>query len=237
MAISQTKRLISRALLLLFIFTALSVHGQTTSSNISLVWEVGLQTPPFYKGKTLNVRNTPVTITALSNAGLSSNNLIYTWSESNTVLGGKSGLGRNTLSLPGNIVGDSPFVSVKVETIDKTLVGNSSINIPFHNSRSYIYEYSPTLGVLFENALQNTFNLTNNEVTLQVFPFYFSKSGISRLDYQWKLNRKTLVLEQGPSLTVRKPDGTTGDSILEVSVNNTKEITQHSETSVRVLFD
>ena len=74
------------------------------------------------------------------------------------------------------------------------------------------------------------FNLENNEVTFQVFPYFFSENK-DVLRYKWKLNKRLLSSETGPSLTVRKPESGSGESVLEVSAHNSSEILQRRGNS------
>src|SRR3989344_8617863 len=88
--------------------------------GVDLIWQSDSYVPPFYKGKALHPKQGNLRIVAMpdfrdSNGKMvPQNNLIYKWSDGNTVYDNQSGYGKNVLNIEGSILGRGSRVEVLV---------------------------------------------------------------------------------------------------------------------------
>ncbi len=78
-----------------------------TPEDLDIIWQANSYVPPFYEGKALFPPVGTVSFVAMPGFIDSNGNpvnpkkLIYTWSQDTTVLGDKSGYGKNVLTVQG----------------------------------------------------------------------------------------------------------------------------------------
>ena len=89
-------------------------------SEVDLLWQGEVYTPPFYSGKTLWPRQGKITIvaiphvTATGGGELDPSNLVYKWSKDGVVLGQSSGFGKNSISFTDSIISRPPKIMVEI---------------------------------------------------------------------------------------------------------------------------
>lgn len=157
-------------------------------AEVSLFWEANTYTPPFYKGKAEYSYNSDARIVAIPNfpGNPDPKSLNYTWEKDGRILGSLSGYGKNTLFLEGTSIIRPVSVSVTAENNsgasakDTTVLESKSPEIIF-------YRKSPSLGILFNKAL-DSFSLGNEkEGGVWAEPFLFA-NGPSQLVFDWKVD-------------------------------------------------
>ena len=161
-----------------------------TPAEVDIVWEANTYTPPFYRGRSLFSSESTLTLLAVPNivrngSTIPSSQLIYTWEHDSTVLGSKSGTGKNSLTLTGSVLSQSEVVAVEVKTLDGSIKARERIVIPITNSFIRIYEDNPLLGVRFHKSLDATTNISNEEITLQAVPFFVPIGHPRGLVWDW----------------------------------------------------
>ncbi len=214
-------------------------------ATVTMLWQANSYTPPFYKGKALLPNQGDVTIVAIpqfDTAGLSVTNpkdFIYTWDKGDMLIQGASGYGRDSVTIPGELVQSSFTINVVVSTIDGTSVGSGSIDIDYGQPKLTLYKYSPLYGTLYNQALQSSYTLTDSDLTVEAVPYYFSTPyphSMSPLSFSWQVNGTQASAQAGNSLTVKPPANVSGQSILSVSASNADKLLQLSTASVNVNF-
>ncbi len=214
--------------------------------NIDLVWEADSYVPPFYNGKKLHQPEGNLTFVALPNLVLngvriSPQNLIYTWSQDDEILGDRSGYGKNTLTVSGDVLNHPVNISVKANSIKNEVVGEGAISVGSVNPQVLLYENNPLYGVLFNNALRDQFALKETEFKLSAYPYYFSTNSpsSSSLKYQWAINNSsinTLSANQN-SVVFRKPDGIVeGQSLISTDVLSNLTFLQEAANNLMISF-
>lgn len=220
-----------------------TTHAQLTkgSPDVLLLWQADSYTPPLYRGKALHPAEGVITIQALpyfisGGSRLSPSTLNFTWKQDSTVLGSQSGIGRDTLIVAGSVLGRPLDISVTASTANGSLEATRVTRIPVTTPLVHFYEDNPVLGIRFERALTGTFNLTDEEVAVEAFPYFFSTNNrFESLDYEWRVNNQRMQREQNPYITLRQ-SGTSGQSQLSVSVVHLFNILEQAGRSISVVF-
>ena len=199
---------------------------QISVADVDLVWTANTYTPPLYKGKSLYSPQSSIVIAAIpqfpNNSGL-----IYTWKNGNTVLGSQSGAGRNTLVLSGSILGGSQNISVKVTSSDKKIKAVSSANISPRDVNVVVYED----GEGIDNAITDSYILTNDSVRLRAVPYYISSPSAQ---YTWSVNGQ--ATSNTSDLITLNTEGRQGVAQIDVSVKHIQNFLQSARESLIINF-
>jgi hypothetical protein len=215
-------------------------------AEVDLLWEADTYTPPFYEGKALPSSRSGLRIVATPNftsaGGLSLNpeDLIYTWERGSRVLGSLSGRGKNTLEIEAAQLYNQLLISVRVESVDGTLLAGNSVLVPALTPEVVLYEDHPTRGMLLERALPETFDLEEEEVTLTAIPFFFSTNerNESHMTYSWSVDGTNVAPQTGnPSSITLRPTGGSGRSSLSVDLRNQQSLLQIARSSLSINYE
>lgn len=213
-------------------------------AEVNLVWEADSFTPPLYKGKALNSYQSDLRIIALpefvasDGSTISADELVYKWKKDWKVLGKDSGYGKSILNIGGPQMFKDSLIILEVETTDGKLKATGSINISAHEPKIIFYENNPLLGVVYNRAISNQFDLSNEEITITAQPFFFSNYDISRgyLEYNWSMNNRD-VSDSGRGNTITLKRGSeTGTTNLYLEIKNIYRIMQFAKNSFTINF-
>ncbi|MEI6420435.1 MAG: hypothetical protein WCO30_02255 [bacterium] len=214
-----------------------------TPSSISIIAEVRGYTPPFYKGRVLFASQGTLHLVALPNFTDSNGNrldptkLTYKWKRNNRILNDVSGYGKNVVDITEGVPLGSTEISVEATSFDNTLTASTILILSSQDPKIIFYEKDPFYGFLFNRALKSPFLLTNNEVSVTAFPFFFSTSRASPLlNYEWSMNREVVNSGTNDSMTFKNTSGEAGSSQVSVSVRNTARIFQMADTDLTINF-
>lgn len=215
-----------------------------SAQDVDIVWESDSYTPPFYKGKALYTPEGNVFITAMPNiinkAGVrvAPSNLVYKWSINNSVLGDKSGYGRNVLFFSGSILAEQTEVMIEVTASDGTTGVGYEILAP-QSPQTVLYENDPLYGVMFNNAITNGFKLKSSEIRVDAYPYFQSANNkiASNLTYSWSLNSTPIPVPlQKNSAVFRNSNNLNGTSLISVITENSTHILQQTQVNANLNF-
>ena len=218
---------------------------EVRNGALDLLWEADSYTPPFYKGKGLPGAGGSITVTALPEMRdargnrLSPNDLIFTWTQNSMVVPNASGRGRNTATFPGPEFYKEFDVIVEASTLDQSMNILNRLTLEPFSPQIIFYESHPTLGVRFEEALQNSVELAGGEIIVTAQPFYFSSSRTAdnQLTYQWNLNGTDVQNpSQNPSTIVLRADKAGGSAEVSLSATHTSKIFQQTHQGFSIDF-
>ncbi|MDO8619880.1 MAG: hypothetical protein Q7R64_00855 [bacterium] len=207
-----------------------SASATIRPAEVNLLWQAQSYTPPFYKGKALMPYQGTVLVAAIPSftrgkSTMSPGSLIYTWSEGDNVIGDSSGKGRNLFVFRGSVPLRTKTISVLVESPDRTMSAEASINVTPVAPRLLFYENHPRYGLLISKALANSFTLSEDETRIDAVPYYFesdTKTG-SALLYEWQMNYSPLTFETSPFLILRRASNAAGRTNIFLEVRDTDE--------------
>jgi len=216
-------------------------------SGVDIIEQADSFTPPFYKGKALPGPENSVTLIAIPNLisgdgrKLGIKEIIFKWKKKNTVLGSLSGLGVNNLSIKtARLPGDTDLYSVEATSPENGLSAKGSIAISAFAPKIVLYEEDPLRGVLMNRALGKEYALAKNELSAVAYPFSFGKSTLTdiKTSYTWSINSKGTnpTGATNNSITVRKPETTSGSSVLSISIGNSVAVFERAAASLRINF-
>ena len=219
--------------------------GEATATlrpaDVLLVWQSDSYAPPLYRGKTLRATESRLTVTAIPNvvvngSRVSASSLVFTWEQDGLVLGGQSGVGRSSLTIPGTILARPIEIGVTVETVGGSVHTERRASISVAKPIVRLYERDQLLGILFERALSGTFALRREETTVEAFPFFFStRARDAGLSYEWRLGGARLEGKTDPSVLLRQV-GATGQTNLSVNVSGFDTVLESAKSSVGIDF-
>lgn len=192
-------------------------------ATVDLLWEADSYTPPFYKGKALLADQSDALIIAMPDHPNPST-LSYQWRQNGTILGSSSGIGRNTLFVPGTINTRPKTFTVTVTDPSGTYAAEQSVLVQNRSPFVLLYENHPLYGTFFNRALLDETVLNDTESTLVATPFYFQNNN-QALEYTWKVNGQTSLSGPGEN---RVTFGATqaGRSEISVTVRNLGKVLQ-----------
>ena len=214
-------------------------------TDVDLVWQARTSAHPLYQGKKLASVGSLIDVEVIPHfiddirSRLSPNELTYLWRVEGRVLQKASGRGKNTIILSQVKPLESLPVTVEVTSSDKKLFGKRSVAIPINDSELLIYENNPLLGILFNKTVRDLYSLVGQETKFIASPFFmsFDDKNDPHIDYSWELNGDSIALgEDRSSITVSNTGGEEGEADISVSVQNSRDIFQRSESTFTIEF-
>lgn len=181
--------------------------------TVDLLWQaIDSYVPPFYKGKALLSTEGLVRISAMPNFGNTSidpKTLTYNWRRNYNAQPSASGYGKRFITIKQNYLNTDDTVSTTITNNSDGSVAVGRMNILTYKPKIIFYEKHPTLGILYNNALQDGVAVGTNDKTLVAEPYFvgttFPRS--SDLSYVWTLNgeeiptpekKNQIILRKGP---------------------------------------
>lgn len=212
---------------------------------LDLLWQATSYTPPFYRGKGLPASGSDLTVTALpdirtaSGRRLSADELIFTWKQNGRILGAFSGRGKDTVTLPGPEIYKNFDIIVDAISLDQSVGASARLTLRPATPRVLFYESHPTLGVRFEEALGDTFEIPGGEVMVSAQPYFFETRSPSEraVQYRWNLNGSEVKNPSSDqSLIVLRPTGAGGEARVSLSAKHLTSLFQKAQRAFTVSF-
>lgn len=200
-------------------------YTQTLSiqpQDVALVAEPISSAPPLYPGKPLVPLEGSIRVVAVANFRNTSGGVIdpatlsYAWTVDDTKIANSSGIGKSAVLVASPIQYRARTVSVAITNQDSTLVGGDALTLNPQDPSVRIYENDPLLGIRFDRALVNTFNITGAESTLYAAPFSLPiTNGAPTL--QWFVNGT--AAQTGSVITLRPTGNGQGSASLSLTAS------------------
>jgi hypothetical protein len=217
------------------------------SGLIDMIVETDGYVPPFFSGKTPLVYQNNVTVIAvphlMNSSGQEYNpaNLVYQWKKDDgTVLQSQSGYGKQSITLPGNIVPRPYYLLVIASSRDGAAQGESLTYIAPQSPSITFYRDDPLYGPLFNTAVGNSLFIgAQKEVRAfaSLFGFNISSNISNALTLDWSINGvEHPELASSQSIVLRAPDGVSGTSNISLNVSGVKNILQGADASFNAAF-
>ncbi len=213
------------------------------TANLDLIYEANTYVPPFYKGRSLFVTQSEITVAAMAEvfengAKLPKNKVIYNWYYNDNYASNLSGIGKDSARFEGDILSRPFSVSVIVESLNPGIKSKNKILIKPVPSKILMYENNPIYGSLFEKALTGIFNFDREEVGITAVPYFFSTKDRTSKDikYSWSENGKKIGDETfGSFINYQNPNRKlNGISFLRVEVENLSRFMQSGDNSFKI---
>ncbi len=209
--------------------------------GVDLIWQSDSYVPPFFKGKALHPKQGNLTIVAMPDFTDSKGDLIpkekliYKWSDGTNAFDSQSGYGKNVLRIEGSLLGRTDRVEVLVTSPTESGAAFGIIEIPTTEPEVLFYEISPFYGPILNRAIPRNLDLSGEEVEIMAAPFYTSLNNTATLS--WRLNgARSGDLANSRTVIFRKPEGVSGSSRIDFSVENLSKILQQPRGSFNINF-
>lgn len=216
----------------------LSENKEIKIGELDLLWQTNTYTPPFYRGKAMPTKNSSITVTAVPQGLGSPGSLIYNWQRNFKNLPNVSGAGKNSISFSFTDVSSVEDLGVKISAINGDDLMEKKISIKLKEPEVVLYEESPLGGVLYQKALSSEILLFNPEIVLRAEPYFFLKSDLDSLSYEWKMNGELIEsLSKANTIGLNTPsDSTSGTTIINLQIKNISKHFQQITKNLRLSF-
>lgn len=212
-------------------------------SSVTILVNAQTHTPPFYKGKAIPTVGGNVNLIALpefydsSGKPIDPDTLSYEWwAESGQLekVKGRSTVLKNPIFMRDIRVMVTVFGPGGRNAESDTL-------IPARTPSIVLYENDPSLGVWYNTSVPPSFLLNKAEVSLHAEPYFFSKSIIPSLSFDWTLPGSSAPYRSSNQRLVLRPEeGASGLSVINLSahdaLNNVVSMFQQAKTSFSVRY-
>lgn len=209
-----------------------------------LVESIDGYTPPFYKGRSLPIREGLVKVSAIPHFANvdDSKDAVYNWNQNTKPLPDFSGYGKRYLVYKNAFLNSSDTITVVASSRSGSTSGKKQKTINLYTPKVLLYEDHPSQGLLLGRALTDTFTLTDAEATFVAFPYFSSLQQYnnplsSNIVYTWNINGSETTPTEKNRITLRKPEGVEGTAKIEVSVKNAlSSFQKEASTETRISF-
>lgn len=167
------------------------VRAQTTLTavNIDIIIEAYTYVPPFYAGRPLPSKGSPIRATAIVNTGTTdaARDFSYTWKLNDALVSGGATLGQQSVFMfmprfPGEII------SVTVFNANGDLIGEESAVLTAIEPELHFYEANPLRGI-GRKALSSQHVLVGDEMTVRAAPYFIDTTNATEEgSYTWTIN-------------------------------------------------
>ncbi len=208
--------------------------------TIDLIWEaVDGYTPPFYRGKTLPIKQSTIRVSAVPNIKSASGvqqkpgSFTYTWKKDGKNVPAQSGFGRSSLSFVNQILESGNRIEVVASDGAQSVSG--SIDMPFFVPEILFYEYDTNLSApRHQAALGATRNVKQPRMTIVAEPYFLANNWFSNdgVVLGWKINGSSAKPGFKNSLGI--VTSTTGSFDVEVKYDETGKLFRSFSNKTRI---
>lgn len=200
----------------------------SSAQEVDLIWQGETYTSPFYEGLPLWTNESRITFSAIPNLpNVSPSSLYYRWSKNGVVLGSLSGVNKRSITFTDTVL--SLPIEVKVDIRDGEegeILGTNTIKIKPVAPKLIVVEDNPLYGLMFHNAVKESYTLSGEEINLIALPLFARVSYrlAPALTYTWTTN--TGEVSRGNKVTYRAPEDTSGSSSIRLRLQNDSVLAQ-----------
>lgn len=208
------------------------------SSDLSLPWFAETYAPKWYKGKSLPVANSVVSVAAipqiiLDGRTLGPQELIYSW-DLDDEGGIVSGIGEEVLRVKmSDLPGTSHHVGVTIEDTGKRIKKEGEVFLIAHMPRVVIYPSSPLGGGEWRTAAAVLITSAGKLLDFVAEPFFFSALSKKVLSYRWDVaGAEVAGTPQNPhALTINTEGLGSGSITISTSADDRDELVPSASRS------
>ncbi|MFA7252382.1 MAG: hypothetical protein WC027_00815 [Candidatus Paceibacterota bacterium] len=214
-------------------------------AGVDLLFEAISYTPPFYKGKALNIKQGTVVVVAFpelfdeNGRKYSTKELIYNWRSGGLVVASASGIGKNYFTYTGSIPVRDAEIEVSVSSLDQKVVANNSINITTTDPKIVFYENSPIYGIMMNRAIKSSVNMLIDEFSVVAVPYFFSAgyANTPDLDYTWSLNGQKVETQDQKNIFTTRIEKGAGTANIGLKISNNVRFFQYTDNNYLINFE
>lgn len=204
---------------------------------VDLLWEVkDGYTPPFYKGKTLPVRQSNVLFHAIADKHHSSK-INFTWEKGAESQSYFSGQGRNTFSVLNDLLYNADTVSV-VARNPEGVGGADQKRVEYRSPEVVFYPTDEIFGVDWSHALRSNQKVTDKKIKLTAIPYHMTISEINDPNYEmnWIVDGSRILTPDKKNQLTLQNLGKGSTTKVGVSLDHKNRLYQDGEVSLPIIF-
>jgi hypothetical protein len=210
----------------------------TPGGTVDLVWEaVDGYTPPFYKGKTLPIKQSTIKVVAIPQAKMTNGvfakpgDFVYTWRKDGTNMPGQSGLGKNNIVFNNQILDTTNRIDISATNGTNTV--SNSISIAPFAPEILFYQYDQTKeSSHYEKSFEGSTFINQPRLTLVAEPYFLAKDWKKNntITFNWKLNGQPAKAGEKNTLGIITSKGVVS---VEAEYNETQKLFRNIKSTVR----
>lgn len=213
-------------------------------AEVALIWQAGTNVPNFYRGKALPSPGSLVKILAIPNVISPTGkkalpeNLSYRWYVNGNLISSSSGIGQNTFLTSADKNFTEKIINVLVSDTASGLVAENSLRIKPSAPKVIFYESKPLEGIDLSRALESSFTLASEEITIKAQPYFFGLNQLNPSSFNWLLNNQKFTPPGNDIslITFRRKPETEGLSSVNLTITNNQNPTQKASNSLLINF-
>lgn len=206
--------------------------------DLNLMWEsIDGYVPPFYKGKCLPTRGSVVKVVAIPNSNTVASgigNFDYTWKNSDQTVENSSGYNKNAYVFKNSLFSPTTPIEVQVSSVSGGYNTKKTLIIPTYNPIMVFYKKSPSDGILFNNAIVNEYQATENITTFVSSPYYLATNNGDFFEYNWSANEDSLPTPSKKEEITISLDSNNGYADIKLAINSLSALYQRITSSFRI---
>lgn len=208
-------------------------------SDMDIMWEsVDGYTPPFYKGKSLPANGSIIRVVAIPNTNTirSGNGSIdYTWKKDDKTIQEASGYNKNSYVFKNGLLDLTNNLSVTASSVEGNYGAEKEVSIPLFDPKLIFYKRSPNEGILYNNALNKEFFMSEDEATVVAEPYYLSiKNNQNLFSYDWKINGQGISTPTKKTELTISPTSRDGYATIDFAIESISGLFQVAKNSLKI---
>ena len=207
-------------------------------ATIDILWEaVNSYVPPFYKGRALIPTEGTVKVVALLNSNIS-NGAVYNWKLDDKAKTDSSGYGKNYYYYQKTYLDRTNNVEVGITSLLGNTVGTGKLAINNQSPKIVFYKKDPELGIKWEQALEDNFQIKSEGETVVFEPYFITPGNINSSDLQinWTLGSSSITTPDIKNELSIKPETKGGSSKIQIDIENINKMFLKISKSINVKF-
>jgi hypothetical protein len=192
--------------------------------------------PQHYLGRAEITPGSTVLLTALTEEAVKHDpsTYTYTWEVNGKVIEGGAWKGNHQVQVPVPIGASTIKIKVSVSRPGIGKVGEETIEAPVRNTVTNFYRVSSLYGLL-PQALENTYNLRDNAITIQAIPYFIGSEAMTGGTIEWKLDNRPMQPDT-PFVITLKPNQAQGRSTVTFRQYNQSNFSQQAQQTLQVTY-
>jgi len=207
-----------------------------TPVRTDILIEANTLTPSFYAGRPIPTSGSEVKVTVLpfTADSLDPSQYSYTWTVGNSIVGGGSQKGRNSVTFRSGFEREMA-VKVDIYTITGGLLTSKNILVPISKPELHFYEVNPLRGLL-PRALDNDYIFVGSEIVVRAEPYFFDRTvSADNLLLEWELNNRQIANpNEDPLEIVLRRQGDQGRFTIGFHIRNLRQLLQGTENTTQI---
>lgn len=226
----------------LWLFNYADYADAAGNYSADLLWETNTYTPPWYSGKALPVLQAQVKVAAVpysmtSGVAISPSKLVYDWFLNYKKNINASGPGKRFFVFKINDY-DDQVVNLKVSNQSGEPLFEKTITLSADRIEPKILFYEENIleGPRCSSAMPNDFQMSGRDLVIRAEPFFFSKSNLEGLVYEWRMNGEQIEPEQFMNILSLRTGEESGRASISLGVSNPVNVLQFAQGALNIIF-